>query len=127
MNAVNITGRIANDFEVKQMQDKRLMIRLSIAVQRSFKNKEGKYDADFINCVVFGTKAEFVERYCKKGMRVGVSGELRVSKYEKNGYTNYSTDVIVSNIEILEKLEKKEVQQESPIYTDELNVDDSFY
>ena len=60
-------------------------------------SREGEPDADFINIVAFGKRAEFAGKYFRKGMMVAVVGELRISSYEdRDGNKRWSTDVVVS-------------------------------
>mgnify|MGYP000280794030 CR=1 FL=1 len=68
MNKVELVGRLTRDPEVRYSQGENAsaIARFSIAVNRRFKNAEGNYDADFINCVVWRKPAENVERYWKK-------------------------------------------------------------
>ena len=69
MNKIILLGRLTKDPEVRYTQgdNATATARFSIAVNRKFKNAEGNYDADFINCVCFGKTAEFVEKYFHKG------------------------------------------------------------
>ena len=55
MNKILIIGRLTKDPLLKYTENKKAVVRLNIAVQRPYKSKEGKYEADFIPCV-FGTE-----------------------------------------------------------------------
>ena len=97
MNKVILLGRLTRDPEVRYSQSAEPMAiaRYTIAVNRRFK-REGEPDADFINCVAFGKSAEFAERYFKKGMRVSVVGNIRVSSWDdQSGQKRWSTDVVI--------------------------------
>ena len=98
MNKVILMGRLTRDPEVRYGQNgqQTAVCRYSLAVNRSYK-REGEPDADFINCVAFGSRGEFAGKYFRKGMMVAVVGELRVSSYDdRDGNRRWSTDVIVS-------------------------------
>ncbi len=98
MNKVILMGRLTRDPEVRygQSGQQTAVCRYSLAVNRSYK-REGEPDADFINCVAFGSRGEFAGKYFRKGMMVAVVGELRVSSYDdRDGNRRWSTDVIVS-------------------------------
>lgn len=72
-------------------------------MNRRFKNSEGNYDADFINCVAFGKSAEFIEKYFKKGMAIGLTGRIQTGSYtNKDGQKVYTTDVVVEETEFVE-------------------------
>ena len=105
MNKVQLVGRLTRDPEIRYSQGENATAtaRFSVAVNRRFKNAEGNYDADFINCVAFGKSAEFVEKYFKKGMAIGLTGRIQTGSYtNKDGQKVYTTDVIVEETEFVE-------------------------
>lgn len=105
MNKVELVGRLTRDPEVRYTQGENAsaIARFSVAVNRRFKNNEGNYDADFINCVAFGKSGEFIEKYFKKGMAIGISGRIQTGSYtNKDGVKVYTTDVVVEEAEFVE-------------------------
>ena len=105
MNKVQLVGRLTRDPEIRYSQGENATAtaRFSVAVNRRFKNSEGNYDADFINCVAFGKSAEFVEEYFKKGMAIGLTGRIQTGSYtNKDGQKVYTTDVVVEETEFVE-------------------------
>lgn len=103
MNCVVLMGRLYKDVDYKQNGEKSLA-KFGVAVDRKFKNAEGKYEADFINCTAFNKTADFIAQYFKKGMRICLSGRIQTGNYQnKEGTTVYTTDVIVDNAEFCEK------------------------
>lgn len=71
--------------------------RYTVAVDRI---KEG---ADFISCVAFGKRAEFADKYLKKGTKIVLVGHIQTGKYtNKDGQTVYTTDVVVDEQEFAE-------------------------
>ena len=105
MNKVQLVGRLTRDPEIRYSQGENATAtaRFSVAVNRRFKNSEGNYDADFINCVAFGKSAEFVEKYFKKGMAIGLTGRIQTGSYtNKDGQRVYTTDVVVEETEFVE-------------------------
>ena len=105
MNRVILSGRLANDPEVRFAQDKAAVANYSIAVDRKYK-KDGEASADFIRCISFGKTAEVIEKYVHKGHKVLLSGRIQTGSYtNKEGTKVYTTDVIVEEIEFLEKKE----------------------
>ena len=105
MNKVIIIGRFTRDPEIKYTtgENATATARFSLAVNRRFKNKEGNYDADFINCVAFGKTAEFIEKYFTKGMAIGITGRIQTGSYtNKEGQKIYTTDVVVEETEFVE-------------------------
>ena len=109
MNKVIIIGRFTRDPEIKYStgENATATARFSLAVNRRFKNKEGNYDADFINCVAFGKTAEFIEKYFTKGMAIGITGRIQTGSYtNKEGQKVYTTDVVVEETEFVESKNK---------------------
>ena len=109
MNKVLIIGRFTRDPEIKYStgENATATARFSLAVNRRFKNKEGNYDADFINCVAFGKTAEFIEKYFTKGMAIGITGRIQTGSYtNKEGQKVYTTDVVVEETEFVESKNK---------------------
>ena len=102
MNKCVLLGRLTRDPEVRYSagEGSNATARFSIAVNRKFKNAEGNYDADFINCVAFGKTAEFIEKYFAKGNMVAIAGRIQTGSYtNKDGVKVYTTDVVVEEVE----------------------------
>ncbi len=117
MNIVVLTGRITKDAEIRYSQGNEPMAiaRFSLAVDRKYK-KDGEQGADFISCVAFGKRAEFLEKYGKKGTKFNLDGSIQTGSYtNKDGQKVYTTDVIVNNIEFGEsKGTKSDAPQDAP-------------
>ena len=101
MNSIIIMGRFTKNPETGSSQSGTTYARFSIAVDRRYK-KDGEQDADFFNCSAFGKKAEFVEKYIKKGTKVVVSGEMRMDRVTKDGKTTTYPKIMVNDIEFAE-------------------------
>ena len=93
MNKVLITGRATKDPTITEKVG-----RFTLAVDRRYK-KDGEPTADFIPCIAFGKTKDFVEKWVKKGSRYNIVGRITTGKYEKDGQTVYTTDVIIEEIE----------------------------
>lgn len=102
MNSVQLVGRLVRDPEVRYTGEGHTIARFSLAVERRFKS-EGGPTADFPNCVAFGKTAEFIERYFRQGMRIGIQGRIQTGSYtNRDGVKVYTTDVVVDNCEFVE-------------------------
>lgn len=104
MNAIHLVGRLTKDPELKYFEDGTASTTFQLAVRRPFKNREGKYDSDFIPIQVSGKSAESSANYLRKGQRCGVNGWLKIDnrKDEKSGEWKSFTKVIATNVEFLE-------------------------
>lgn len=103
MNIVMLTGRLVSDPMVNTSSE-HSVARYRLAVERRVRRDapEGTPTADFISCVVFGKGAEFTDKYMRKGMKMIVRGHIQTGKYEKDGQTIYTTDVVVEDQEFAE-------------------------
>ena len=103
MNKVELIGRLTHDVEMRQTPNGVSLARFSIAVTRRFKNSNGEYDADFINCVSFGRTAEFAEKYFRQGLKIAVTGRIQTGSYtNREGQKVYTTEVVVEDQEFAE-------------------------
>ena len=76
--------------------------RITLAVDRRFK-QEGQPTADFINCLAFGKRAEFLEKYCQKGTKLVVEGSWQTGSYtNKDGVKVYTNECLIENCEFAE-------------------------
>lgn len=103
MNKVALVGRLTRDVEINTTAAGKSVARFSIAINRKFKNEEGNYEADFINCVAFSNTADFVSKYFSKGNAIGITGRIQTGSYtNKDGQKVYTTDVVVEEAEFVE-------------------------
>lgn len=87
LNQIVLVGRIVRDVEKKEA-DGKTYAELELAIPRSYKNEDGIYETDFIDCLLWGGIAENVVEYCKKGDLVGVKGRLQTEIVEDHKTTN---------------------------------------
>ncbi len=99
MNKVILMGRLARDPESRMAGNNLEVTRFSIAVNAERANRNGERDAEFINCVSFGNTAGVINRYCRKGSQILVTGRIQNGSYEKDGVKRYTTDVVVESFE----------------------------
>ena len=95
MNKTMLTGRLVKDVDLKYTQSGSAIANATVAVKRSYKNKEGEYESDFPRIKAFGKTAEFFANYFKKGDAVEICGSIQTGKYEdSDGKTIYTTDIV---------------------------------
>lgn len=96
INKVELVGRMTRAPELRQSQNGRDICIFSVAVDRDYKNDQGKIEADFPRCIAFDRTADFISRWFNKGKPIEIVGRLSTGSYEnKNGDTVYTTDVVV--------------------------------
>lgn len=74
MNQIVLVGRLTK-IDESLTEEKRL--NFTLAVNRNYKNEEGIYEIDFINCKCFYNTAESTLEYCKIGDLIGIKGQLQ--------------------------------------------------
>lgn len=90
INNVVLTGRLTKDVELKYYNGEKSVCYFTIAVNRNYKNANGEYDADFINCKAYRNTAEYLAKYVNKGDLVGVIGSIEITEKDGTWYTNIS-------------------------------------
>ena len=110
-NKVILIGRIVATPELHKTNKDKSVARATIAINRRFKDQDGEREADFINIVVWGKLAETLASYATKGSLISVDGELRTRKFEKNGQTNYVTEVVATGFQLLESRAQRAMRE----------------
>lgn len=117
MNSVNITGRLTGDIELKSTQSGVAVCGFTVAVDRpAVKDK-----TDFIDCVAWRQKAEFLSKYFAKGDGIEITGVLTTRNYEdKNGNKRKAVEVVCDQISFPKGKKKSDgdnsQHQETPAY-----------
>lgn len=125
MNKVIEIGRLTRDPEVRYSQDPNgtNVARFTLAVDRRIARnaEEGTQTADFISCVAFGKRADFLDKYCHKGTKLALEGRIQTGSYKnKDGEMVYTQDVVAENLEFVEKKSDESApQNESAPQTDD--------
>lgn len=113
LNKVTLIGNITKDLELKALPSGQSVISFSVATNRSWKDKDGnKQEAvEYHNIVCFGKQAEVIKQYCGKGDQILIEGRLQTRKWEKDGQTHYSTEIVLENFQFGNKV-KKEIKDD---------------
>ena len=110
LNQIILVGRLTRDITVHKSDKGSKVATISLAIPRSFKNSEGVYDTDFIDCVAFDNIADNTSEYCSKGDIVGVKGRDQSRIVEKDNKKGYVMDIICEKITFyLVKNQKKQI------------------
>ena len=106
MNQVVLLGRLTRDPEIRYTSGTQMAVAtFTIAVDRPVKAGKEK-ETDYPKITVFGKQAENCEHFTCKGKRVAIVGRLQTGKYDHNGKTRYTTDVIADRVEFIDWKEK---------------------
>lgn len=102
LNQIIIVGRLTGNPEVAKLEDGKEKSQITLAIPRTFKNADGEYDTDFVDCILWGGVATNTSEYCKKGDIIGVKGRIQTSNYENEyGEKQKLTQIIAEKVTFL--------------------------
>jgi len=103
VNKVILVGNLGRDPEVRYMPNGEAVCNFSIATTENWKDKSGvkQEKTEWHNIVMYRKLAEIAGEYLKKGRPVYVEGRLQTRKWEKDGVTRYTTEIIGDNMQML--------------------------
>ena len=103
VNKVILVGNLGRDPEVRFMPNGEAVCNFSIATTENWKDKSGvkQEKTEWHNIVMYRKLAEIAGEYLKKGRPVYIEGRLQTRKWEKDGVTRYSTEIIGDNMQML--------------------------
>lgn len=101
LNQIIIVGRLTRDITINKSDNGVKVATISVAVPRSFKNVDGVYDTDFIDCIAFDSIAQNTSEYCSKGDVVGIKGRIQSKSVEKDGKKINALEIICEKITFL--------------------------
>lgn len=102
INRVSISGNLTRDPELRETASHVPVLGIGVAVNDRRKNpKTNEWEdyPNFIDCTMFGARAESVSKYLKKGTKVFIDGKLKQDRWENDGKTRSKIEVIIEDIE----------------------------
>lgn len=106
INRVAISGNLTRDPELRQTAGGMAILGFGVAVNDRRKNQQtGEWEdyPNFIDCAMFGSRAEKLQPYLTKGTKVAIDGKLRWSQWERDGQKRSKVEVIVDEIEFMSR------------------------
>lgn len=101
MNRVHLLGNLGADPELRMTAGGQAVLKFTLATSESWKDKQTgqkKEETQWHRCIIWGPRGEGLAKHLTKGSKVVVEGKIKYGKYEKNGVTHYSTDIVVDNV-----------------------------
>lgn len=115
MNKTILIGNLTKDAEISNTTSGVAVSKFTIAVKRDYKNANGEYETDFINCVAWRKLAENVSKYLTKGKKIAVIGSIQTRSYDaQDGSKRYVTEVIAEEIELLSSTQSGTSETKQP-------------
>ena len=95
MNSIIIMGRLTRDPELRQTNSGTPVTSFTVAVDRRGKEKA----TDFLDCVAWNDKAEFVHKYFGKGRMILVAGRLQIRDWtDKEGNKRRTAEIVANDV-----------------------------
>ena len=110
-NKVILIGRLVAAPELHKTSTDKSVARVTVAVNRRYKDQNGERETDFVNVVVWGKLAETMASYASKGSLISLDGEIRTRRYEKNGIMQYVTEVLCQSFQLLESRAQRAMRE----------------
>ena len=102
VNQIVLVGRIARTPETKTSENGKKFATLTLAVPRNYKNANGEYDTDFLDCTLWSSVAESTSEYCKTGDMIGVKGRVQSRIVESpDGQKRRKTEIVAERVTFL--------------------------
>ena len=102
MNKILLTGRLVKDAEMSFLPGTGMpKITCTIAVDRAYQKDKNNKKVDFIPVEMLGAHTEKLAQYVTKGKMIGITGELHIDQYEKDGQKKSFTKVNADRLEFL--------------------------
>lgn len=102
MNITIISGNLVREPELLETKNGTAYCNFSLAVNGDTYNTEGEKTVYFYNCIAWREKAELIAKYCQKGSRIALRGEMQSNSYkDKEGQTKTLWNFVVNYIEFL--------------------------
>ncbi len=113
INKVFISGNLTRDCDQRQTQGGTPVLVFGLAVNEYHKNSQtGEWEnyANFVDCVLYGKRAESLGRILTKGMKVTVEGKLHYSSWERDGQKRSKLEVVVDELELPQRQRQQDGQ-----------------
>jgi single-strand DNA-binding protein len=119
MNKIILSGRWSKEIDLKYTPQGTAVAKSSIAVDDGYGDKK---KTNFFDIEMWGKTAEATATYSSKGKKVLIEGRLKAEKWEKDGRTFYSVEVVAIQVEFIEPKQKDAASQKE-VFSDSQPID----
>lgn len=112
-NNVTLIGRVVKNPDMRKLENDlstsgdQTRTTFTLAVDRPYKDADGKHSVDFLNIVAWGKLGEICADYIKKGSLILIAGRIQSRSYEVNKETKWITEIVAESMNVLEYAEFK--------------------
>lgn len=118
INRVCISGNLTRDPELRSTAGGTEVLQFGVAVNERVKNPQtGEWEdrPNFVDCVMFGKRADSLSKLLAKGSKVAIDGRLRYSSWEKDGQRRSKLEVVAEEVELMSRQEQPAQPQYQPM------------
>ncbi len=109
LNQIVLVGRLVKTPELKLTDSGKKNSIITLAVPRNYKNSDGQYDTDFLDCILWTGVAESTAEYCKTGDMIGVKGRVQTRIIEtEDGIKKKRTEIVAERVTFLSSTSKED-------------------
>lgn len=116
INSAQLSGNVTRDGELKATPGGTALLTFGLCFTKRKRDANGNWQdvPNFIDCVIYGTRAQALAQYVLKGVKLFVSGELRYSQWEKDGYKRSKIELVVNDLDFASGKRDNQQQQAAP-------------
>ena len=120
-NLFILIGRITRDLELRYTKENKAVLDFVIAINN------GKDDTSYIKLTSFGSIAELMAKYSKKGDLIGTQGLIKNHNWEdKNGNKHYDYTFLATKVTFLQLKQKEERKETNAPKSKVVEQNDAF-
>lgn len=119
INKVQLIGTLGRDPEVRYMPNGNAVANISLATDESYNDKQTGQKVEqtaWHRLVIYGKLAEIAQQYLHKGSRAYFEGKLQTREFEKDGVKHYTTEIVVSDMVMLDGKQQGQQQPQQGQY-----------
>ena len=112
LNQVVLVGRIVRTPELRVTESGKKTTTVTLAVPRNYKNGEGEYETDYLDCTLWTNVAENTTEYCQTGDMVGVKGRIQSRTITNDdGSKRRKTEIVAEKVTFLAQSPKNKEEK----------------
>ena len=116
LNTCTISGNLGKAAELRYTNSQLAVVSFSVAVNERRKQADGSYqdEVNWLDCTMFGKRAEALQPYLAKGTKLSLTGHLHKSTYERDGKQYSRVEIIVDEVELMNALREAQAPEAMP-------------
>lgn len=122
LNTLTLSGNLGSDAELRYTKGGSPVVTFSLAVNERVQQQDGTWGdrTNWIDCSMFGKRAEALSAYLRKGTKVSVIGHLHQSVWQQDGRNRIRLEVRVDEVELMSVRREQQAPQTSDLYAGDM-------